>query len=52
MDENGHESLRYASVTALELSSPFEAFPDDVPEPSLTLRLKMIYSRVHAAGGR
>jgi len=44
LEEQGHESLRISSVNALETSAPFEAFPEKVPEPTLTLRIKMIYS--------
>ncbi|MBC8366814.1 hypothetical protein H8E52_05320 [bacterium] len=44
LDETGHESLRISSVNAIQTAGPYDHFPDRVPEETLTLRIKMIYS--------
>jgi hypothetical protein len=44
LDETGHESLRISSVNAIQTAGPYDRFPDRVPEDTLTLRIKMIYS--------
>ncbi len=43
LGEEGHSSLREHSIAALRSTAPYQALPEDFPEPSLVLRLKMIY---------
>ncbi len=44
LDEDGHESLRISSLNAISSAGPYDRFPESVPEETLTLRIKMIYS--------
>lgn len=43
LDEEGHWTLRDASVAAIKAAAPFEPLPADSPEPSIHLQIKMIY---------
>jgi len=43
LDEDGHWTLRDASVAAIKAAAPFEPLPADSPEPSIRLQIKMIY---------
>lgn len=44
LDEEGHWTLRDASVAAIKAAAPFEPLPADSPEPSIRLQIKMIYT--------
>jgi hypothetical protein len=46
LDEQGHPSLIRAAESALRSMVPIEPLPADFPEPTLTLRIRMIYPRV------
>jgi len=41
--EEGHWTLRDASVAAIKAAAPFEPLPADAPEPSIRLQIRMIY---------
>jgi hypothetical protein len=43
LDEQGHPSLSRAAQGALRSVAPIEPLPDDFPEPTLILRIRMIY---------
>lgn len=43
LDEEGHESLKNSSVSALRGAMPYQPLPEHFPEKSLILRIKMIY---------
>ncbi len=42
--EEGHWTLRDASVAAIQAAAPFEPLPADAPEQSLRLQIRMIYT--------
>lgn len=44
LGEEGHWTLRDASVAAIKAAAPFEPLPADSPEPSIRLQIKMIYT--------
>ena len=46
LDEKEHPSLTAASMGALNSTAPFEALPKDFPEPTLILRIQMIYPKI------
>ena len=46
LEEQGHPSLSRAAQSALRSVAPIEPLPADFPEPTLILRLRMIYPRV------
>jgi hypothetical protein len=43
LDEQGHPSLIRAAQNALRSMAPIEPLPADFPEPTLILRIRMIY---------
>ncbi len=43
LDEQGHPSLIRAAQSALRSMAPIEPLPADFPEPTLILRIRMIY---------
>jgi len=47
LDEKGHESLGQNSVAAFKATAPFRPLPEGFPEPSLVLRIKLIYPPLH-----
>lgn len=47
LEEHGHPLLRQASEGALRNMHPIEPLPTDFPEPTLLLRIRMIYPRIH-----
>ncbi|MCB9517203.1 MAG: hypothetical protein R3C71_06885 [Candidatus Krumholzibacteriia bacterium] len=44
LDEEGHYTLRDASVAAIQAAAPFEPLPPDAPEQTLRLQIRMIYT--------
>ena len=46
LEEQGHPSLSLAAQSALRSMAPVEPLPADFPEPTLILRLRMIYPRI------
>jgi len=46
LDEKEHPSFTVASMNALKSTAPFEALPKDFPEPTLILRIQMIYPKI------
>jgi hypothetical protein len=46
LEEKEHASLTAASMEALKSTAPFEALPKDFPEPTLILRIQMIYPKI------
>jgi len=55
-DQMGHPSLILAAETAVRSVDPIEPLPADFPEPTLILRIRMIYPkivpRIRSASGR
>lgn len=47
LEQRGHPSLATAAESAVHSMAPFEALPADFPEPTLTLRIRMIYPKIH-----
>jgi hypothetical protein len=45
LEEQGHPSLIRAAQSALRSMAPIEPLPADFPEPTLILRIRMIYPR-------
>ena len=46
LEEQGHPLLRQAAESALRNMNPIERLPADFPEPTLILRIRMIYPRI------
>jgi hypothetical protein len=46
LEQQGHPSLITAAEAAVRSMSPIEPLPDDFPEPTLVLRLRMIYPKI------
>ncbi len=46
LDQQGHPSLIQAAQNAMRSANPAEALPADFPEPTLILRVRMIYPKV------
>jgi len=46
LDHDGHVSLDDASRAAFESAAPFQPLPDNFPEDTLILRIKLIYPKV------
>ena len=46
LDRQGHPSLIQAAVSAVRSMVPLEPLPADFPEPTLILRLRMIYPKI------
>jgi hypothetical protein len=46
LEEQGHASLTQASLEALQSTAPLEPLPGHFPEPTLVLRIRMIYPKV------
>jgi hypothetical protein len=46
LEQRGHPSLAVAAESAVRSMAPFEPLPPNFPEPTLTLRIRMIYPRV------
>lgn len=46
LGDEGHPSLTQASLEALRSTAPLERLPDHFPEPTLILRIRMIYPKV------
>ena len=46
LEEQGHPSLSLAAQSALRSMAPVEPLPADFPEPTLILRIRMIYPRI------
>ncbi len=44
LGEEGHWTLRDASVAAIQAAAPFEPLPPDAPEQTLRLQIRMIYT--------
>jgi outer membrane biosynthesis protein TonB len=47
LEEKEHPSLTRASMEALKSTAPFEPLPHDFPEPTLILRIQMVYPELH-----
>ena len=47
LEEKGHESLGQNSVAAFKATAPFRPLPPGFPEPTLVLRIKLIYPPLH-----
>jgi outer membrane biosynthesis protein TonB len=47
LEEKGHESLSQNSVAAFKATAPFRPLPEGFPEPTLVLRIKLIYPPLH-----
>jgi hypothetical protein len=47
LEQRGHPSLAVAAESAVRSMAPFEALPANFPEPTLTLRIRMIYPKLH-----
>lgn len=45
VDEGGHTALRGASVTSFRSASPYPPLPEDFPEPTLIMEIKLSYPR-------
>jgi outer membrane biosynthesis protein TonB len=43
LEEEGHEALTESTLTAFRAFAPYHPLPDDFPEPTLRLRVKVIY---------
>lgn len=50
LDAKGHDSLRQTSVAVLEALAPYRALPDDFPERSLILRIRLVYPPLRDRG--
>lgn len=48
LEQQGHPLLESAAESALRNMNPIERLPSDFPEPTLILRIRMIYPRVHS----
>ena len=46
LEEQGHPSLSLAAQSALRSMAPIEPLPANFPEPTLILRIRMIYPRI------
>ena len=46
LEEHGHPSLIIAAESALRYLAPIEPLPPDFPEPTLILRIRMIYPKI------
>lgn len=46
LEQQGHPSLITAAQNAVRSTAPFEALPSDFPEPTLILRLRMVYPQI------
>ena len=46
LEEQGHRSLISAAENALRSMAPIEPLPGDFPEPTLILRIRMIYPKI------
>ena len=46
LDEQGHPSLIQAAQSALHSMAPIRPLPNDFPEPTLILRIRMIYPKI------
>ena len=47
LEAQGHPLLAQAAQSALRNMNPIERLPADFPEPTLILRIRMIYPRIH-----
>lgn len=45
IEEDGHEALRVSTLTTFRAFAPYQPLPADFPEPTLKLRVKVIYPR-------
>lgn len=53
VEEEGHEALKESTLTTFRAFAPYLPLPADFPEPTLKLRVKVIYPRlVRDPGGR
>jgi outer membrane biosynthesis protein TonB len=43
LEEEGHEALKESTLTTFRAFAPYQPLPDDFPEPTLKLRVKVIY---------
>lgn len=50
LEANGHDSLRQTSVAVLEAMAPYRSLPEDFPEKSLILRIKLVYPSLRSRG--
>jgi len=46
LEEQGHPTLSLTAQSAVRNMAPYEHLPDDFPEPTLILRLRMIYPKI------
>jgi hypothetical protein len=46
LEEKEHPSFTTASMQALKSTAPFESLPPDFPQPTLILRIQMIYPKI------
>jgi hypothetical protein len=46
LEEQGHPSLSQAAQSALRAMGPIEPLPAGFPEPTLILRIRMIYPKI------
>jgi hypothetical protein len=46
LEEHGHPSLSHAAQSALRSMAPIERLPANFPEPTLILRIRMIYPKI------
>ena len=45
IEEEGHEALKVSTLTTFRAFAPYQPLPADFPEPTLKLRVKVIYPR-------
>ena len=43
---NGHEALKESTLTTFRAFAPYHPLPADFPEPTLKLRVKVIYPQL------
>lgn len=46
VEEEGHEALKESTLTTFRAFAPYQPLPSDFPEPTLKLRVKVIYPRL------
>jgi len=45
LEEEGHEALKESTLTTFRAFAPYHPLPADFPEPTLKLRVRVIYPR-------
>jgi hypothetical protein len=46
LEERGHESLINSATSALRRTAPLEPLPDNFPEPTLIMRVRLVYPKI------